>query len=105
MPIYQYETQTKEGKSQAGVLNAPSLAAASKQLRDRGDYILSLVPSKGGSTKKKFDINLALSFGPSSRDVQTFTNQLAVMIRAGISIRSAIEGIAEQVANLKFKEI
>ena len=105
MPSYQYETQNKDGKAQAGVIQAPTLSAASKQLRDRGDYILSLVPSKGGSTKKKFDINRALSFGPSARDVQAFTNQLAVMIRAGISIRSAIEGISEQVTNLKFKDI
>ena len=62
------------------------------------------MPTKGAA-KKKFDINLVLSFGPGQRDVQTFTNQLAVMIRAGISIRAAIEGISEQVANPKFKEI
>jgi type II secretory pathway component PulF len=35
--------------------------------------------------------------------VQNFTSQLAVMIRAGISIRAAIEGIAEQAENPKFK--
>jgi type IV pilus assembly protein PilC len=105
MPTYQYETNNALGKAQAGAISAPTLAAASKQLRDRGEYILSLVPVKGGTVKKKFDINLALSFGPSARDVQTFTNQLAVMIRAGISIRAAVEGISDQVTNPKFKEI
>jgi type IV pilus assembly protein PilC len=105
MPQYQYETHTSQGKPQAGVVTAPTLTAASKMLRDRGEYILSLMPVRGGAGKKKFDINLALSFGPSARDVQTFTNQLAVMIRAGISIRAAIEGISEQVVNPKFKEI
>ena len=35
--------------------------------------------------------------------MQNFTSQLAVMIRAGISIRAAIEGIADQAENPKFK--
>src|SRR5204863_4687103 len=46
-----------------------------------------------------------LSFGPGQKDVQVFTSQLAVMIRAGISIRAAIEGIADQVENPKFKKM
>lgn len=105
MPTYQYETSNAQGKKQAGVISAPTLSAASKQLRDRGEYIIALAPALGRTGKKKFNINTALSFGPSSRDVQTFTNQLAVMIRAGISIRAAIEGISEQVVNPKFKDI
>ena len=47
----------------------------------------------------------ASRFGPALKDVQNFTSQLAVMIRAGISIRAAIEGIAEQIENPKFKEM
>ena len=91
MPTYQYESHNAQGKVTAGVIAAPSLAAASQQLRDRGEYIIHLMPVVGGGKKKKFDINTALSFGPSAKDVQSFTNQLAVMVRAGISLRSAIE--------------
>ena len=105
MPTYQYETHNAQSKVTTGVISAQTLAAASQQLRDRGEYILHLTPVQGGGGKKKFDINTALSFGPSAKDVQSFTNQLAVMIRAGISLRSAIEGISEQVTNPKFKEI
>jgi type IV pilus assembly protein PilC len=105
MPTYQYESHSAQGKVTAGVIAAPSLAAASQQLRDRGEYILHLAPVIGGGKKKKFNINTALSFGPSAKDVQSFTNQLAVMVRAGISLRAAIEGISEQVTNPKFKDI
>jgi type IV pilus assembly protein PilC len=105
MPTYQYETNNAQGKMQAGVISAATLAAASQLLRDRGEYILSLTPIQGGQKKKAFDINASLSFGPSAKDVQNFTSQLAVMIRAGISIRSAVEGISEQVINPKFKAI
>src|SRR5437764_1337013 len=105
MPTYQYETSNAQGKIQAGGISAANLAAASQQLRDRGEYILHLTSSHGNAKKKGFDINTALSFGPGAKDVQNFTNQLAVMVRAGISLRAAIEGIAEQVTNPKFKQI
>ncbi len=46
-----------------------------------------------------------LDFGPSKKDVLNFTNQLAVMIRAGISLPDALESIGEQIDNQKFKNI
>jgi type IV pilus assembly protein PilC len=44
-------------------------------------------------------------FGPSKKDVLNFTNQLAVMIRAGISLPDALQSIAEQMDHQKFKAI
>jgi type IV pilus assembly protein PilC len=104
MPTYRYESKNAAGKVTAGVLAAANLGAASEQLRARGEYILSLAPA-GGDGKKKKGFTLNLSFGPGAKDVQVFTSQLAVMIRAGISIRAAIEGIGDQVENPKFKEM
>jgi type IV pilus assembly protein PilC len=101
MPTYRYESKTSAGKIMSGVLTAASLQAASQQLRDRGEYILSLSAADAAAANKK--VQFSLSLGPSAKDVQNFTSQLAVMIRAGISIRAAIEGIAEQVENPKFK--
>ena len=46
-----------------------------------------------------------LDFGPSKKDILNFTNQLAVMIRAGISLPDALESISEQMENQKFKAI
>ena len=105
MPTYRYESRNASGKVQAGVISAASLSAASTDLRNRGEYILALAPVEEGK-KKGFQLgSLNLSFGPSAKDVQAFTSQLAVMIRAGISIRAAIEGIADQVQNPKFREM
>ncbi len=104
MPSYRYEVKDASGKVTAGVLSAQSLAAASQQLRSRGEFILALAPADDASKKSKL-LNFQLSFGPGARDVQNFTSQLAVMIRAGISIRAAIEGISDQVENPKFKKI
>jgi len=41
--------------------------------------------------------------GPSRKDILNFTNQLAVMVRAGISLQDSLESIAEQNENRKFK--
>jgi type IV pilus assembly protein PilC len=106
MPTYRYEAKDKNGKVTAGVLSAATLTAAAQQLRTRGEYILALAPTEDSSKKKKKSlVNLQISMGPSARDIQNFTSQLAVMIRAGISIRAAIEGISEQVENPKFKKM
>src|SRR3954464_4925266 len=104
MPTYRYEAKDASGKVTAGVLSAATLAAAAQQLRARGEYILSLAPTDAENKKKQL-FNLQLSLGPGQRDVQNFTSQLAVMIRAGISIRAAIEGISDQVENPKFKKM
>jgi type IV pilus assembly protein PilC len=46
-----------------------------------------------------------VEFGPSNRDILNFTNQLAIMVRAGISIQDSLEAIAAQVENRRFVEI
>ena len=47
--------------------------------------------------------NFRIEFGPSQKDILNFTNQLAVMVRAGISIQDSLEAIGEQQTNRKFK--
>jgi type IV pilus assembly protein PilC len=103
MPTYRYESKDASGKVSQGIISAADLASASQQLRSRGEYILAL--QLADSVQKKGGFSLDLSFGPSAKDVQNFTSQLAVMIRAGISIRAAVEGIADQVENPKFKKM
>ncbi len=46
-----------------------------------------------------------VEFGPSRKDILHFTRQLAVMVRAGISLQDALEGIGDQQDNLKFKAV
>jgi type IV pilus assembly protein PilC len=105
MPTYRYETKNSAGKVTSGVLSAANLAAASQELRNRGEYILALQPATGAAKKGGSFLTGGLTLGPGAKDVQSFTAQLSVMIRAGISIRAAIEGISEQVPNPKFKQM
>jgi type IV pilus assembly protein PilC len=47
----------------------------------------------------------SVEFGPSLKDVLSFTNQLSVMVKAGIALPEAMESIAAQVENKKFRRI
>jgi len=46
-----------------------------------------------------------VEFGPSAKDILGFTNQLAVMVRAGISLQDSLESIGAQTENQKFKAV
>jgi type IV pilus assembly protein PilC len=46
-----------------------------------------------------------VEFGPSKKDILNFTNQLAVMVKSGISLQDSLEAIAEQNENQKFKVV
>jgi len=106
MASFKYEVQDATGGTHAGVIEAASIEAASAQLRSKGDYLLNVAPAASGpqSLLEKMR-SVSVEFGPGLKDVMAFTKQLAVMIKAGISIRAALDGIAEQVENTKFRKI
>lgn len=107
MPTYRYQMKTSGGQTSVGILSADSALAAAQQLRSQGNTVLQLTPINSTSAKSFGERLKALNYtsGPSARDVLNFTTQLAVMVRAGISLRAAIEGIADQAENQKFKQI
>ena len=49
--------------------------------------------------------NFKAEFGPSKKDILNFTNQIAVMVRAGISLQDSLESIAQQQESQKFKAV
>jgi len=105
MPTYRYEMRTSEGQTATGTLSAETALDAANMLRQQGHQVLRLQPIGSAGEIGKTLKALNYSSGPGQRDIYNFTSQLAVMIRAGISIRAALEGIAEQTANPKFRRI
>ena len=93
---FRFQVRTPQGEVVSGVLAAETATGAALALRTRGDEVLALAPIAAASagTRRLAEI-LNYSSGPSRKDILDFTTQLAVMIRAGISIRAALEGIAE----------
>ena len=105
MPQYRYQARNGTGSVEDGALAAVDAATAAAMLRGKGLHVLQLAPATGKANLKNLSSYLNWSSGPSKKDILDFTTQLAVMIRAGISIRQALDGISEQTANAKFKVV
>ncbi len=62
-------------------------------------------PSNAQQTIGQKIMNFSVEFGPSRKDILNFTNQISVMIKAGISLPDALESIGEQTEKKKFSAI
>src|SRR5690606_16998098 len=107
MANYRYQVKTSGGQVQVGILSADSVATAAGVLRSQGMHVVSVTPMQqsinSGALMEKFrELN---SGKPSQKHVLDFTTQLAVMIRAGINLRSALDGIAEQTQHRSFRKV
>ena len=108
MPNYRYQIRNASGQIQVGVLAADTVASAANALRNQGAHVLAIAPVTGGITRNTnlLDRLKELNAGkPSQKHVLDFTTQLAVMIRAGINLRSSLDGIAEQTEHANFRKV
>ncbi len=85
------------------ILQRPVMARRSSNTPQKRKWSQSKV--KGQFTGLQKIQNFKIEFGPSKKDILNFTNQLAVMVRAGISLQDSLESIAEQCENQKFKKV
>jgi type IV pilus assembly protein PilC len=107
MPTYRYQVRTGGNQLQVGIVTADGVQSASSILRNQGLHVLSLTPMAAGMDKGPLIARLKeLNAGrPKQKHVLDFTSQLSVMIKAGINLRSALEGIAEQTEHPGFRKI
>ena len=69
----------------------------------QGQHVATSIASTSSGTAKKDAFRV--DFGPSRKDILNFTNQLAVMIRAGISLQDSLESIGSQIEKVKFRTV
>ncbi|OQY07434.1 MAG: hypothetical protein B6I25_01790 [Planctomycetales bacterium 4572_13] len=67
----------------------------------RSHHAAAAISSTTTSTTAKGGFRV--EFGPSRKDILNFTNQLAVMIRAGISLQDSLESVGSQIEKEKFR--
>jgi len=100
--------ESSQNNQSAAVAERPQRSKESWQQRQAAIESASSVqtvppgPKQTGWEKVR---NFRLEFGPSRKDILNFTNQIAVMVRAGISLQESLESIAQQNANQKFKAV
>jgi type IV pilus assembly protein PilC len=74
-----------------------------EESQQRTQHAAAAIGSTGSGPAKKDGFRI--DFGPSRKDILNFSNQLAVMIRAGISLQDALESIGSQIEKAKFRHV
>ncbi len=90
---FTYQARDTTGRIREGELSAADADEATRQLRQDGLYLLSLAETAEKSNHagmQLFQKRIARS------DIIFLTNQLAVMIDAGVPLANALEGLARQ---------
>lgn len=107
MPNYKYQVKTQSGEVQVGVVAADNVTTAANVLRNQGHRVLSVSPVTGSAAAQSFSEKFKEmnSGAPKLKHVLEFTQQLAVMVRAGINLRQALDGIADQTVHVRFKKV
>lgn len=93
MAVFNYKVVDRNGKNHKGTIEAPNRDGAEKKLKADGYSIMSLTeqnnPFSGGLIKKKV----------KSRDLAVFCKQFSAVIKAGVTIISALELMGDQIEN------
>jgi len=103
MPVYSYFAKSLEGKEKEGVLEAKDERELAEILRKEG-YILIFAVPKEKEKKPKISFSF-FQRKISLKEKLFFVRNLQVMISAGISIPRALNSLAEQTKNKRFKKI
>lgn len=105
MPRYECELQMPDGQIVKETVTADSSTAAVAVARRRGGMVINVVLRDEQESLVHRLQNIRLEGPPKLKDIISFSKQLAVMIKAGISVHESIDGIAEQVVNLRFQKM
>lgn len=105
MPSFRYQVRQTGGNIATGTLQADNLFLATEQARQMGGQVLDMVQVGTDQESKPGALKAMLGSGVSGKDLYAFTNQLAVMAKAGISLTAALEGIADQTTNPRLRQI
>src|SRR3990172_10486255 len=98
--IFHYKTKDQAEHIKEGLIDAKTPQEAYVTLKKKGETIISI--KEGG---KKFSLNLDFIQRVSLKDLAVFTKQLEIMIRAGLSLVSALESLGEQTENKKLSKV
>lgn len=99
---FSYTARNSSGQTQSGELMAESREEAVVKLRQEGLYLLSLEEYEQNSND---GLSGTIKKRVSRKEIIYFTNQLAIMVDAGVPVATALEGIAGQIENQTLSEI
>jgi type IV pilus assembly protein PilC len=115
MPVYQYEVADRRGSVSRGTAEASEQAELITRFRERGQIVLSLSPTTGGSGGRSADPGpimagfresyKRMSSGVNLGTVLLFTGQLAAMLGGGLHLVRILTALAAESTHKVFSKI
>lgn len=101
MAFFKYKAISPNGKSTVGLVEAASGDQASKLLKEKQLFVISLSETSENALTSRFDKLQKVSYN----DVVNFTRQLATMVVAGLSIPDSLNILHTQTTNPVFARV
>lgn len=102
--MYAYSAKTLEGQTSNGILEADTVAAAKRLLRERNLYPLSLTARNDPKTIISAPKKSLWKRGVPKSELMLLTSQLVIMSRAGVDLAEALQNVAATCRNPTLKE-
>lgn len=93
MAVFNYKVVDRDGKNKKGTIEAPNRDGAEKKLKSEGYSIMSLTEQSSPLG------NIGFKKKVKSRDLGVFCKQFSAVIKAGVTIISALELMGDQIEN------
>lgn len=108
MSSFTFVARDRGGRIHQGAMEAGSPADLASSLRDRGWLVMKIAaeaPPRRGLGERIADLNPFLYTAPRSVDVELSLQQLAVMLRGGLTLLAALGTLAEQSPKRSMKRV
>ncbi len=108
--MFEQFTQKNKGATAVANRGKSSRSEGNQKSEEQSHYLRESAPALLNPKNKQQNAwekikNFKVEGGPNRKDILSFTKQLSIMIRAGISLQDSLESIAEQNNKEKFKVI
>lgn len=106
MSVFEYIALDERGRERKGFVDAPGVAVARQQLREKGIYPVTISPAR---EKKGISLSSVLEVGVlkkvTANEVSVFTRQLSTLLGAGIPLVPSFSVLLAQTKNQALQKI
>src|SRR5271154_1710350 len=108
MSSFTFVARDGSGQVQRGIFDAANASAMAGNLRERGWLIIDIRPAVGQTAALSDQLavlNPLRYLPPRSSDVELSLHQLAVMLRGGLTLLTAIRTAGEQSGRIAMRKV
>ena len=105
MPTFAFNARDRMGRPQVGTQEAPSAAHLAESMRARGWLVIAVEVADGTDSELAAALDPRLLLPIRSLDVELALQQVAVMLRSGLTLLNALKTAADNADRLRLRRI